>query len=103
MKDALCIRLEPLRLSLSETHPTDPKQIPFLKLISYDSSCRSDHRYYLWPDLTPAGNKESNFHSFQSESAVMMIFFEYDEDDVNSNGIHPVDCLLALILCSDES
>ena len=100
MQDALCIRPEPLRLSLSETHPTDPKQLPYLvlhKLMSFDSLCRSN--------LMPADNMGDGHHSEHNDS-------DYDSDvsdisnesdvGLNSNGIHPVDSLLALILCSDD-
>ena len=83
MQDALCIRQEPLKLSLNETQPTDPKQLPYLilhKLMSYDSFCRSG--------LIPAGDSDESD--------------EENESEVNSNGIHPVDSLLALILCSDD-
>ena len=98
MKDALCIRPESLKLSLSETHPTDPKQLPYLilhKLMSYDSLCRSD--------LLPAGSKEGGHHKKENDSDEDSDESdEEDESEITSNGIHPVDSLIALILCSDN-
>ena len=103
IQDALCIRQESLKLSLSETHPTDPKQLPFLilhKLMSYDSQCRSD--------LMPADNMEGGHQSEHNkdndsdDDSVDSDESDGDESEVNSNGIHPVDILLALILCSDD-
>ena len=91
MQDALCIRPEPLKLSLGEAHPTDPKQLPYLilhKLMSYDSLCRSD--------LMSACNKGGGHNGDDSGES------DEDESEVNSSGIHPVDGLLALILCSDD-
>ena len=45
LQDALCIRSEPLEMSLKISNPTEPKELPFLalqKLMSFDSQCRSD-------------------------------------------------------------
>lgn len=67
LQDALCIRSEPLKMSLNMSNPTEPTQLPFLvlqKLMSFESPCRGK------PD--------------------------------NSTKIHPVDSLLALIICSDH-
>ncbi len=80
LQDALCIQPRTLETSLSGKPPTDLKQLVNLvlhKLISYDTLCMSD--------------------LMQSDS-------EEKEEDTPAevNGVHPVDCLLALILCSDD-
>ena len=85
LKDALCIRRNPLKFSLDGTPPTDPKQLPYLvlhKLMTYDINCRSD--------LMPSKHKNG------SDGC------GYSESDNFTDGIHPVDTLLALILCSDD-
>ena len=77
LQDALCIRSEPLEMSLKESYPTEPNQLPFLalqKLMSFDGQCRSD----LMKDSRSKGKSG------------------------NSNKIHPYDILLALIICSDH-
>jgi hypothetical protein len=90
LKHALCIRRDPLIHSLKETPPTDPKKLPYLvlhKLMAYDTNCRSD----LMPYISCVNTKE--FDGFDG----------YNEDSAESyDGIHPVDTLLALILCSDD-
>ena len=75
LQDALCIRSEPLKMSLKKSNPTEPEQLPHLalqKLLSFDSQCRSD----LMKESRPKGG--------------------------NSTKIHPADILLALIICSDH-
>ena len=77
LQDALCIRSEPLEMSLKMTKPTESKQLPFLalqKLMSFDIHCRSD----LMKESRPKGEAG------------------------NSTKIHPADILLALIICSDH-
>ena len=104
LKDALCVKFESLKLSLNEAHPTDPKQLPHLvlhKLMSYDYLCRSDL-------LKPQKDGQNGTCSDDSESDD----YEDSDDDNDNNiisnggssvaGIHPVDILLALILCSDD-
>ena len=77
LQDALCIRSEPIEMSLNKSHPTEPKQLPFVvlqKLMSFDSRCRSD--LMKASRAAKPGNKLDK--------------------------IHPVDNLLALIICSDH-
>ena len=85
--DALCIRSESLNFSLTNANPTDPKQIPMLvlhKLMANDYTCRSD--------------------LFSQPVKFSDDYDDYEEDykSVPNINIHPVDCLLALILCSDD-
>ena len=98
MQDALCIRPEPLKLSLNETHPNDPKQLPHLilhKLMSYDSLCRSD--------LMPADSKGGIHCKKENDSDDDSDESDENESEVNkSSRIHPVDSVLALILCSND-
>ena len=77
LQDALCIRSEPIEMSLNESYPTEPKQLPFValqKLMSFDCQCRSD--------LMEASRAAK------------------PRDKLDR--IHPVDNLLALIICSDH-
>ena len=88
LKDALCVRQEPLKLSLSEL-PTDSKKLYSLvlyKIMTYDSLCRSD--------LIPVKKIDSDTDESEDESD--------DNTYDNTGGIHPVDCLLSLIICSDD-
>ena len=81
LKDALCIRPGPLELSLNKDRPSSPKELPYLvlhKLMAYDHRCRSN--------LMTDGEDDE-------EEEV-----EVDDD----NKIHPVDSLLALLICSDN-
>jgi hypothetical protein len=78
LQDAICIRPEPLEMSLKMSSPTKPSQLPFLvlqKLMSFDCKCRSD----LMKDGRNAKPKTSDV----------------------STKIHPLDNLLGLIICSD--
>ncbi len=94
LADALCIQQEPLQLSLkiNGTVPVDPKQLPKLvlhKLMCYDYLCRSDliHKPELWDDYEDYADDND---------------YADDDDDDSKTGIHPVDCIYALILCSDD-
>ena len=91
LKNALCIRQAPLKSSLNGIPPIDPKQLPYLvlhKLMAYDGNCRSD----LMPSTSHKNDKDD--------------YDDYDDDEDGGNifndEIHPVDILLALILCSDD-
>ena len=108
LKHALCVRPESLKLSLNEAHPTDPKQLPHLvlhKLMSYDYLCRSDL-------LKPQKDGQNGTCSDDSESDDYEDSDDDNDDNAISNGkqaggnsvaaIHPMDSLLALILCSDD-
>ena len=77
LKDALCVKSEPLKLSLKKTCPTSPQELPCIilhKLMAYDHRCRSD--------LLPS--KSDDFETAACDK------------------IHPVDSLLALLICSDD-
>ena len=78
LQDALCIRSEPLKMSLNMSDkPTEPSQLPLLilqKLVSFDYQCRSD---LIEGSHTSKSSRKSD------------------------GKIHPVDSLLALIICSD--
>ena len=93
LQDALCIRQETLELSLNRHHLKELKQIPNLimhKIMSYDSQCMAhnmpqnddDSFSYIFDNLDSSDND--------------------NESDFRSDNIHPVDSLLALILCSDD-
>ena len=92
LSDALCIREESLMLSLNENPVTDPKQLPLLiihKLMSYDCLCRSD----LMPIVHE--NEPDELADLEDE-------LQISPSEGVSQGIHPVDCLLSILLCSDD-
>ena len=94
--DALCITEEALELSLKETSITDPKQLPFLiiqKLLAYDGLCRSN----LMP-LAQALHCISDISGDDNRDDEQSL----KEQDIVATSIHPIDCLLAIILCSDD-
>jgi hypothetical protein len=103
IEDALCIRLEALELSLGIGHPTDPSQLPNLilqKLMAYDCKCRSD---LMNPEYGSQDAIEKSSDEKDSDSDSDGDDDDDDDDDDNGKGkMHPVDCLLAIILCSDD-
>ena len=106
MQQALCIRPESLNFSLNKATPTDAKQLPFLvmhKIMAYDFLCRSD----LIPSLNDGGGH--SFHSDENSGDENSDSeHEQPQHDTRSNAgdsigkVHPVDCLLSIILCSDD-
>ena len=92
LSDALCIREESLMLSLNENPVNDPKQLPILiihKLMSYDCLCRSD----LMPIVHE--NEPDELADLEDE-------LQISPSEGVSQGIHPVDCLLSILLCSND-
>ena len=101
LQDALCIRQEPIQLSLKKCYPTNLKQLPYLilhKIMSYDHHCRSDLMSHQTDSLSDDSSSESDDDSLNSES----VQCHKDSFTDKSNEIHPMDGLLALILCSDD-
>ena len=108
LKDALCIKSESLKFSLNEAHPTDPKQLPYLvlhKLMSYDYLCRSDLLKFQKNGENGSCSDDSGSDDYEDSDD------DNDDNNIVCNGkhavgtvagIHPVDSLLALILCSDD-
>ena len=100
LQDALCIRPQILELSLKENPIADPSQLPYLvlhKLVSYDSHCRSDL-------LAEIKSKSVSLHSPDGDFGDCG---DPDDDSVftaegKSNGIHPLDSLLAILICADD-
>ena len=88
LNDALCVRSGPLELSLNQTHLSSPKDIPYLvlhKLMAYDHRCRSDL-------MAKTIDHDSDDEDDEEEDEFA------DEHEI----IHPVDALLALLICSDN-
>ena len=101
VKDALCIRSEVMEW-LSQGFCTNPKQLPHLvlyKLMSYDTSCRSDLLRRVEQDTGMASSVNSIYDTDDDDD-------DDDDDEIRNKdgfeGIHPVDCLLALLICSDD-
>ena len=100
LQDALCIRPQILELSLKENPIVDPSQLPYLvlhKLVSYDSHCRSDL-------LAEIKSKSVSLHSPDGDFGDCG---DPDDESVftaedRSNGIHPLDSLLAILICVDD-
>ena len=83
LKDVLKIKQEPLSISLN-SGKCSPEQLPSVvlhKLMSYDQECRSD---IISTPQVSLGKSESS-------SSVD-----------RTTAIHPIDCLLAIFLCSDD-
>ncbi len=94
LADALCIQQEPLQLSLqiNGAVPVDPEQLPKLvlhKLMSSDYLCRSD--------LIQKPDDYDDYDYYADDND----YADNNDDDLKT-GIHPVDCIYALILCSDD-
>ena len=86
LQEGLCIKLETLKLSLKEIPVTHTKQLPSIimhKIMSYDCECRSDL-------LSEDKGDESSEGNIGGES------------NSKDSGIHPLDCLLAIFICSDD-
>ncbi len=93
LNDALCFKQKPLELSLREISVTNPNQLPFLiihKLMSYDCHCRSNLLPIVQSPQYENENEESDEQSPLNTSGEV------------ENGIHPLDCMLAILLCSDD-
>ncbi len=96
LQTVLCIREEPMKLSLKQTVLTDPKQLPFLvlhKLMSYDGLFRTD--------LIPSLPCKSDYWSENGSDD------DYKNTEEHASQIHgleiyPVDILLSLLLISDD-
>ena len=106
LQDALCISEESLKLSLSGNPPSNLLQLPFLvlhRLMSYDPDCMSDlvTKFHNLNDNTDYGDdyidSDDDNDSIAGDNVHKTI--QVTSDD---NEIHPVDCLLALIICSDD-
>ena len=97
LKDALCIKLEPLLQSLPDnSYPKDFQQLPYLilhKMMAYDSLCRSN----LMPE-----DEEEDVQSDASDDSFQSFKSCHSSLSTTTSGIHPVDCLLSLIICSDD-
>ena len=89
LKDALCVKSGPLKLSLYQTHPTSLKDLPDLvihKLMSYDHRCRSDLMH------TKTQDSENNEDGTDNKVAI----------GLDCESIHPVDSLLSVLICSNN-
>ena len=101
LQDALCIRPQQLRFSLGKEKITDPQHLPFLvlhKLMAYDSLCRSDLMPVVEKEDSEREHSGDETDSNSSEEKAQSL----DSFCSPENGIHPVDCLLSLIVCSDK-
>ncbi len=95
MKDAQCIRQDIIELSL-EGFCTDPKKLPYLilhKIVSNDIRCRTN----LFKK-----EKKGTAESHENDDSEDSSGSEDESDIVNPDQLHPVDCLLALLLCCDD-
>ena len=84
-EEALCVRSRALEFSLNLTNPTSFHDIPYLvlqKLMAYDHRCRSD--------LMPAKSRDDEDEE------------DSDDNETDEEKIHPVDILLAILICSDN-
>ncbi len=96
LKDAQCIRPEIVKMSL-KGFCTDPKKLPYLilhKIMSNDIRCRTNLYKKI---LEPRAPKQESNNESQDESES-----DDDGDSFNPDQLHPVDCLIALLLCCDD-
>ncbi len=108
LKDALCVRENILELSLNNTAITDASQLPFLtllKLNSYDSRCRANLLRTF--QLPQKANTSLSTPQYESDSELEENEEFEDQSFLNTsgeveNGIHPLDCILAVLLCADS-
>ena len=107
LQDALCVRQEPLELSRSGNRPKDPKQLPFLvlhKLMSYEADCRSELLDENKTDHPTSTTEvvDSDDDYIDSDEEGVEVQTSSEVNCVSLDKIHPMDCLLALFLCSDD-
>ena len=79
-----------MKISLNICQVSDSKQLPFLilhKIMSYDTTCRSDHKYVK---------------TIENDEDSISISTADNYHDHNSGALHPVDGILAVLLCSDD-
>ncbi len=109
LQNALHIRKTILDLSLNGTSPKTLQEVPFLllhKLMSYDPKCLTDLRRtevkeenlpksIKFEDGFPDDSDDDNFSDFDEETKEV-------EPVKVSESAHPIDCLLALLFCSDD-
>ena len=104
LRDALCIRPEPLELSLNVKPISDLKQLPNIilhKMMSYDCFCRTGLMSTM---------QVNNSLTTQSDDSECDEFVDSEDEcdakslpeEESNSGIHPVDCLLAILICSDD-
>ncbi len=109
LQDALSIRTKALESSLSGRPPNDLKQLTNLvlhKLMSYDTSCRADLMRSV-PMRSAISEKNGQISSSENAPSSPSSTDSEQEEEVEDmstdvDGVHPIDCLLALILCSDD-
>ena len=109
LQHALQICLEPLKLSLckkpltisqSKKHSEPPYLLVLQKLMAYDSLCRSNLFSMEEVEKVEESVMYQSSHPPTSESETDS---DSESDSLYSDGIHPVDSLLSLIICSDIS
>ena len=90
LQHANIIREDILKISLNLCQISDPKQLPFVilhKIMSYDTTCRSDLMHVKTIENDEDSISISNADNYH---------------DHNSCDLHPVDGILAILLCSDD-
>ena len=105
LTDAVCIRSDILDLSVKGESCKELSQLPFLvlhKVMSYDSKCLSDL-------LSPASIEKSSSSDMTSSADTLEDYVDLDDEEVkmeidapNGEGVYPMDCLHALLLCCDD-
>ena len=111
-EDSLRIELEPLQMSLANKSLTSSKQLSSLvlhKLMACDIQCRSDLMPVVEEDEWPSEHASESDCDSNSSFTTCNISFSGAESSFNTcssivdnSGIHPMDCLLSLIICSDN-
>ncbi len=88
LQEALCVAQEPLKMSLQSVPGLDIKKLSSVilhKIMSYDCEYRD-----------VIGESYDKFTTHDDSQGEISI------NDTKTSGLHPVDCLLAVLICSDD-
>ncbi len=107
LQDSLCIRSNILELSLNGSNCSNLKQLPFLtlqKLMSYDTLCLSDlvnvTQHNLIEQQSSLEDEKDDY--VDSDEEIEDELFDATDNFQTNQEIHPVDSMLALLLCCDD-
>ncbi len=107
LQDFLCIRSNILELSLNGSNCSNLKQLPFLilqKLMSYDILCLSDlvnvTQHNLIEQQSSLEDEKDDY--VDSDEEIEDELFDATDNFQTNQEMHPVDSMLALLLCCDD-
>ncbi len=104
MQDALCIRPDVIQMSVGNSPMKSMTDLPLVllhKVLSYDFKCRSNLMVEIANSTTSSTGGGSNSQEYYSASSQSNTNASSSSSD-DSDEIHPLDCLLAVIICADD-